>query len=623
MRGSLCERGTGKSANAVAVIDKVGEKMNVTKRIIAWGALITAVTLFGACPANSLLTDLQAKVQEEKAGVPVSGVSLSPTSLTLLAGGATGSIVATIVPANATNKNVTWSSSASGIAYVSDGVVIPVAVGAAVITVTTADGNKTATCAVSVVSANKAITAFSIVSPVTATGTITGTNIAVSVPYGTIITAMVASFTGTGATVKVGSTLQVPGTTPNNFTNPVVYTVTALDGSSQNYTVTVNVALNPAKDLTAFGIVSPVTATGTITGTNIAVSVPYGTIITAMVASFTTTGATVKVGSTLQTSGSTSNNFTNPVVYTVTALDGTSKNYTVTVAPPPFRTYTTANGLGSNTTYSVAVSGSYVCLATYNGLAISTDGGNSWVNYNTVYGLPMNYINTVTALVTSSNQQIYAGTAMGLAISYNGGQQFTNHTVGTGYGNNVTSVALSGSTIYVGTLNGASYSTDGGNTWTNRTTANGLGSNTVEDIVVVGSTIYAATNAGVSISTDGGNTWTNHSNGIQSIGNGPVVTGVAVSGSTIYAATQAGVAVSTNGGSSFTNYTNGLGGVMVSNIAISGSTIYAACNGGLSVSTNLASGFMNYKLPNNALSDVVISGSTIYVSTQGGVSISP
>ena len=91
-------------------------------------------------------------------------------------------------------------------------------------------------------SSSKAITAFSIISPVTATGTITGTAIAVTVPFGTSVTAMVATFTTTGVSVSVSATgVQQSGTTANNFTNPVTYTVTATDGSTQNYTVTVTV----------------------------------------------------------------------------------------------------------------------------------------------------------------------------------------------------------------------------------------------------------------------------------------------------------------------------------------------------------------------------------------------
>ncbi|MBI5965985.1 MAG: S-layer homology domain-containing protein [Chloroflexi bacterium] len=175
----------------------------------------------------------------------------------------------------------------------------------------------------------KDITSFSFTSPA-ATGVITGTNIAVTVPYGTNVTALVATFTTNGTSVVVGVTPQVSGVTPNDFTSPVIYTVTGLDASTKDYTVTVTVALNPAKDITAFSFSSPA-ATGVITGTNIAVNVPYGTNVTALVATFTTTGASVKVGATVQVSGVTPNNFTSPRVYTVTAADGTTKNYTVTV----------------------------------------------------------------------------------------------------------------------------------------------------------------------------------------------------------------------------------------------------------------------------------------------------
>ena len=51
-----------------------------------------------------------------------------------------------------------------------------------------------------------------------------------------------ASFTTTGASVRVGATTQVSGTTANNFTTPVTYTVTAADASTQDYVVTVTVA---------------------------------------------------------------------------------------------------------------------------------------------------------------------------------------------------------------------------------------------------------------------------------------------------------------------------------------------------------------------------------------------
>jgi hypothetical protein len=64
--------------------------------------------------------------------------------------------------------------------------------------------------------------------------------VAVTVPLGADLTALVATFSGSAeASVFIGAVPQVSGVTVNNFTNPVVYTITADDGSTQDYTVTV------------------------------------------------------------------------------------------------------------------------------------------------------------------------------------------------------------------------------------------------------------------------------------------------------------------------------------------------------------------------------------------------
>jgi hypothetical protein len=70
--------------------------------------------------------------------------------------------------------------------------------------------------------------------------------IALTVPRGTGVPALVATFTTTGASVAVGATPQVSGTTVNDFTSPVTYTVTAADASTQAYVVTVTFAKPPA-----------------------------------------------------------------------------------------------------------------------------------------------------------------------------------------------------------------------------------------------------------------------------------------------------------------------------------------------------------------------------------------
>ena len=82
--------------------------------------------------------------------VPVSSVSVTPASASITVG-STQQLTATVAPSNATNKTVSWSSSNTSVATVSSsGLVTAVAAGSATITVTTQDGNKTATSAITV-----------------------------------------------------------------------------------------------------------------------------------------------------------------------------------------------------------------------------------------------------------------------------------------------------------------------------------------------------------------------------------------------------------------------------------------------------------------------------------------
>ena len=82
--------------------------------------------------------------------VAVESITLDPTSLSVEAGKTSDTITVNILPSDATNKNVTWSSSNENVATVSGGVVTGVAAGTATITVTTEDGGFTATCVVTV-----------------------------------------------------------------------------------------------------------------------------------------------------------------------------------------------------------------------------------------------------------------------------------------------------------------------------------------------------------------------------------------------------------------------------------------------------------------------------------------
>lgn len=59
-------------------------------------------------------------------------------------------LIATVLPQNASNKNIVWSSANENIATVENGVVTGINAGTTVITVTTVDGGFTATCRISV-----------------------------------------------------------------------------------------------------------------------------------------------------------------------------------------------------------------------------------------------------------------------------------------------------------------------------------------------------------------------------------------------------------------------------------------------------------------------------------------
>ena len=81
--------------------------------------------------------------------VSVTGVSLNKSS-TSIEEGSTEQLTETVAPSNATDKSVSWSTSNSSVATVSNGLVTAVSAGSARITVTTTDGGYTAYCDVSV-----------------------------------------------------------------------------------------------------------------------------------------------------------------------------------------------------------------------------------------------------------------------------------------------------------------------------------------------------------------------------------------------------------------------------------------------------------------------------------------
>jgi uncharacterized protein YjdB len=108
-------------------------------------ATVTVTTADGSHKDTCVVT-----VQTEAVTIAVTGVSLSPKSLTLGVG-QEQTLTAAVTPPEAANKAVIWASDKPDIAAVDgNGKVTGAAPGTATVTVTTADGGKTDTCAVTV-----------------------------------------------------------------------------------------------------------------------------------------------------------------------------------------------------------------------------------------------------------------------------------------------------------------------------------------------------------------------------------------------------------------------------------------------------------------------------------------
>ncbi len=129
------------SAEGVATVDQNGK---VTA--IAEGTATITVT---SQADNTKKATCAVTVKKATTVRPVESISLSPSTLTLTEGGSS-QLTVTFTPTNATNKGLTWASSNTRVATVSNGLVSAIAAGTTTITATSDDGGKTATCAVTV-----------------------------------------------------------------------------------------------------------------------------------------------------------------------------------------------------------------------------------------------------------------------------------------------------------------------------------------------------------------------------------------------------------------------------------------------------------------------------------------
>jgi hypothetical protein len=114
-----------------------------------------------------------------------------------------------------------------------------------------------------------------------------------------------------------------------------LFTIKSLTGnnsSAGNNSSTATI-LSSSKDITSYSIPS-LGISGIISGAQISLSSDTLTSFTPLVARFTTTGKSVTISGTNQISDTTANDYSSNLIYTVTAEDGSTQNYTVTLTAP-------------------------------------------------------------------------------------------------------------------------------------------------------------------------------------------------------------------------------------------------------------------------------------------------
>jgi len=279
----------------------------------------------------------------------------------------------------------------------------------------------------------KAITAFTIPLQVGST-TIneSAKTVTVTMPYGTDVTALIPSITITGASVSPASGVA------HNFTATSTYTVTANDASTQAYSVIVTFTPNPAKAITSFTIPTQVGST-TINESahTIALNVPYGTSLTALVPSIIITGASVSPASGV------ANNFTATTTYTVTAADASTQAYTanVTVNAPSSvavvtsETYTVDNASSTITNIPYATASSTFLTTITKGESNQTwnisNIANPIVTGNTLVVTAQDGITTKTYTVTVNAPSSIATVTSATYTIDNASSTITNIPFGT------------------------------------------------------------------------------------------------------------------------------------------------------------------------------------------------
>jgi uncharacterized protein YjdB len=473
------KRVTWSSSNtAVATVDASG----VVTAVAAGLATITAT-----CVTDGTIT-ATAAITVPTPTVPVSGVSVSGSSLAMTVGGSTQSLTATVSPAGASNKAVSWSSSNATVATVdASGVVTAVSNGSATITATSvADATKAGSYGPIVITTPVSSVTVSAAGGATTVSTNATLQMSAAVlpetaSSPTVTWSIVSSVSATGTTInsstgllsagEVGGTVAIRATAGGvNSTNytvtiaaPVLVTSISVSGSSLAMTVggstqTLTAAVSPgnaANKALAWSSSNTAVATVSVSG-----------VVTAVANGSATITATATDGSTV--AGSYSTITVTTLVSSVAIADASgATSKTLTDRGQTVQLVATVSPVGaSNTAITWASSNTAVATVSVSGLVTAVDSGSATITATSVEGSKVSNAYSLTVSIPVASVDIsgpltmMVGDVSGWSLSFLPAYATNQTTTWTATG--VITVSSSGSVTAVSAGSGTLKATVGG-----------------------------------------------------------------------------------------------------------------------------------------------------------------